>query len=226
MPLDRLPRPLVCLVTDRHRLPSPSAGAVVEQARAAARAGVTLIQVRERDLPAASLAALVGGVVAAVGGTQALVVVNERADVALAAGAHGVHLRGDSAAASRVRAVSPPGWIIGRSVHTADEAREVDREGAADYLLFGTVFPTSSKPPGHPVAGLDALRAACASVSLPVLAIGGMTVERLGSIAAAGAAGVAAIGLFAGASGPGRAAAGGDARLAETLSAVRRAFDT
>ena len=73
------------------------------------------------------------------------------------------------------------------------------REGGYDYLLFGTVFPSQSKPDGHPAAGLDALRAACAAATVPVVAIGGLNVERARSAVEAGAAGIAAIGLFAGA---------------------------
>jgi thiamine monophosphate synthase len=69
-------------------------------------------------------------------------------------------------------------------------------DGASDYLLFGTVFRSAGKPDGHPVAGLDALRAVCERSPLPVIAIGGITAARLAEIAAAGASGYAAIGMF------------------------------
>jgi thiamine-phosphate pyrophosphorylase len=124
-------------VTDRQR--SGGADGVVARAAWAARAGVHLVQVRERDLEGRALTDLVARCVAAVRGTRARVVVNERFDVALAAGAHGVHLRAGSMAAARVRGAAPPGFLIGRSVHAPEEAAD---PGAVDYLIFGTVFAT------------------------------------------------------------------------------------
>jgi thiamine monophosphate synthase len=84
-----------------------------------------------------------------------------------------------------------------------------------DYITFGTVFTSAGKPSGHPVAGIAALREVCAGVRIPVLAIGGMTVERAATVSAAGAAGLAAIGLFSDLDG-----------LTERVEALRRAFDT
>lgn len=125
-------------------------------------------------------------------------IVNDRVDLALAAGAAGVHLRGDSFPAPRVKSLVPPGFVIGRSVHSEEEAAASEREGSVDYLMFGTVFPSGSKPPGHPAAGLDALRRVTAAVRVPVIAIGGITPDRVADIMAAGAAGVAAIAMFDG----------------------------
>jgi thiamine-phosphate pyrophosphorylase len=170
--------------------------ALVTRVAAAARAGVHLIQIRQPDRDARPLVRLVERAVAAVRGTPARVLVNDRVDVAIAAGAHGVHLRGDSMPAARVRTMTPAGFVIGRSVHSPDEAGSVTSDGSIDYLLVGTIFPTASKP-GAPIAGLGMLRAACQATSVPVLAVGGMQLERLTGVAAAGAAGVAAIGLFA-----------------------------
>jgi thiamine monophosphate synthase len=85
---------------------------------------------------------------------------------------------------------------VGRSVHAADEAAAASRAGGLDYQLFGTVFESASKP-GRTPAGLDALRDAVAATTLPVLAVGGMTHERWPEVRAVGAAGFAAIGLFA-----------------------------
>jgi thiamine-phosphate pyrophosphorylase len=170
--------------------------ALVDRIGAAARAGVHLVQIRQRDWDGGVLAQLVTAAVLAVRGTRARVLVNDRLDVALAAGAHGVHLRGDSISAPRVRRVTPPGFIVGRSVHSPEEAEEAARGGGLDYLIFGTVFSTSSKPDA-PCAGVGPLAAGCARVALPVLAIGGMVPERLGLVAASGAEGFAAIGLFA-----------------------------
>jgi thiamine-phosphate pyrophosphorylase len=199
---------VICLVTDRARFDVPST------VRAAARDGVDLVQVRERDLDDRALLALVRRVIAEVAGTPARVLVNDRLDVALAAGAHGVHLRGDSIAASRVRAMAPRGFLVGRSVHALDEAIAIDREGAVDYVIFGTVFASAGKPAGHPVAGVEALARVCAAVRTPVLAIGGIDAARAVEARRAGAQGVAAIGLFAGAG------------AREAIRDIRRTFDT
>jgi thiamine-phosphate pyrophosphorylase len=179
----------ICLVTDRRRRP------LIEQAAEAADAGVDLVQIRERDLPASELASLVAHVVGVTRGSRTRVVVNERLDVAMACGADGVHLRGDSIPPSRARSMAPPGFLIGRSVHQEAEALAVARD--VDYLIAGTVFPTASKPGRTDLLGVNGLAAIAKAVSAPVLAIGGMTLERAGAVAASGAAGVAAIGLFA-----------------------------
>jgi thiamine-phosphate pyrophosphorylase len=226
----RLPaaRPLVCLVTHGERLAlrldgrvDAIADAIVAQAAEAARAGVDLVQVRELEFAAAPLVALVARIVDAVAGTSARVLVNDRLDVALAAGAHGVHLRADSYPAARVRSMSPPGFLVGRSVHASDEAAAVAAEGETDFLVFGTVFQSASKPNGQRPAGLEALaRVVDAAAGVPVLAIGGVTVGSMPLLAAAGAAGAAAIGLFL----PGEAGAG--RTMADTVSGLRGAFDS
>ena len=201
--------PILCLVTSGTSRPD------LETIRAAAQGGVDLIHVRERQLDDRSLAALVRAVLNVVGGTGARVVVNDRLDVALAAGAAGVHLRGDSMAAADVRRLAPEGYLVGRSVHSVKEAQDAERGGGADYLVFGTVFPSVNKPDGHPIAGVDELRRACAAVRLPILAIGGVSGATVVEVMAAGAAGVAAIGLFA-----------PNERVADTVRTVRRLFDT
>ena len=179
---------IVCVVTDRRRVDP------VEQARAAAGAGIDFVQVRERDLDAKPLARIVAQVLDAVRGSRTRVLVNDRLDVALACGAHGVHLRADSIVPGAARTMAPPGFLIGCSVHTAREA--VRASAAADYLIAGTVFPTPSKPAAGPWLGVEGLRAIAAATTVPVLAIGGVTLERLDAIAAAGAGGIAGIGLF------------------------------
>jgi thiamine-phosphate pyrophosphorylase len=207
-------------VTDRRRF-GLSIDDLVARAAAAARAGVDIIQVRERDLPDRELVALARRIVGAAAGTPARVLVNDRADLAIVAGAAGVHLRGDSAPALRVRAMAasaeasaasaeasapkapkapttPGRFVIGRSVHSLAEVDAAIIDGGADYLLFGTVFPSEGKPHGHPVVGLEALRQACARSPVPVLAIGGMNEARIAEVRDAGAAGFAAIGLFMG----------------------------
>lgn len=184
------------MITDRRRLGPGWEAALVERVAAAACAGIDLIQIRERDLDGRLLATLVERCVQAVRSTRARILVNDRADIALTAGAHGVHLRGDSMPAPRVRRIAPAGFLMGRSVHSAEEAACAWREGGLDYLIFGPVFPTASKPALSP-AGADALAQVVAATPLPVLAVGGMSVARLHEVVRAGAAGIAAIGVFA-----------------------------
>jgi thiamine-phosphate pyrophosphorylase len=182
-------------VTDRRRFGLSPADLVPRVAAAVSR-GVDVIQVRERDLDDRSLLDLTERIGAVVSGTATRVLVNDRADVAIAAGAHGVHLRGDSPPASRVRAIVPARFIIGRSVHSLADIDEAVADGACDYLMFGTVFPSAGKPAGHPVAGVDALREACRHSPVPVIAIGGVDQSNVEAIAQSGAAGFAAVGMF------------------------------
>jgi thiamine-phosphate diphosphorylase len=177
----------ICLITDRRRTDP------VTQARAAAAAGFDLIQVREHDLDGGALATLVRAVLDAVRGRSTRVVVNERLDVALACGADGVHLRADSIAAADARRIAPSGFLVGRSVHSADEAAAA---GDADYLVAGTVFLTDSKPGLTSHLGEAGLRTIVTAARAPILAIGGVSVDRSAAVARAGAAGIAAIGLF------------------------------
>jgi thiamine-phosphate pyrophosphorylase len=205
--------PVLCLITDGGRDPR-GADATVERVTWAARTGVHLVQVRERHLDGRVLTALVRRCVEAVRGSRARVLVNDRLDVALAAGAHGVHLRADSMSAARIRPLCPAGFVVGRSAHARDEAMRVVDEGGLDYLLFGTVFRTLSKP-GQAPAGVEALAAVASAVPVPVLAVGGVSPDNVNEVAAAGAAGLAAIGLFAAESEP---------ALHGTVAAVRSAF--
>jgi thiamine-phosphate pyrophosphorylase len=204
------------MITDRRRLGSDAEDRLAGRVGAAARAGVHLVQIRERDLDGGPFLRLVARCVEEVRGTRARILVNDRVDVALAAGAHGVHLRADSAAASRVRRIAPPGFLIGRSVHSVTDTLRADADGGADYLMFGTVFPTTSKP-GQAAAGTTALAEVVVATSLPVLAVGGVTVATAPDVARAGAAGIAAIALFA---------HGSDEGLHAAVSAVVEAFDT
>jgi thiamine-phosphate diphosphorylase len=184
---------VICFVTDRRRAPDPSRDYLLQRIHTAACAGVDFIQIRERDLPDRDLRALVSDALGAVRGTSTRVLVNDRVDIALVSHAAGVHLRGDSADPTRVRAIVPPGFVIGRSVHEPAEAASA-RD--CDFLLFGTVFPSAGKPRDHRIAGVEALRAACARSRVPVLAIGGVDESNAGAVAAAGAAGIAAVGIF------------------------------
>jgi thiamine-phosphate diphosphorylase len=180
------------LVTDRRRF-GLSLEALVERA---ARAGTDAIQVRERDLPDRDLVELVRAMVRATADRRTHVLVNDRADIAIAAGAAGVHLRSDSAAGARVRALLPAGCVLGRSVHSLSDVDAALADASYDYLLFGTVFQSGGKAPDHPVAGLDALAAACRRSAIPVIAIGGLDAARIDAVAKAGAAGFAGVGMF------------------------------
>jgi len=104
-----------------------------------------------------------------------------------------VHLRGDSVSVAAARRLLPPPFLVGRSVHTVQEASAASD---ADYLIAGTVFPSAAKPGAAELLGLDGLRAIVSASAVPVLAIGGITPDRIADVLAAGAAGIAAIGLF------------------------------
>jgi thiamine-phosphate diphosphorylase len=206
-----VPSPIICLVTSGRGREQPLLELIAE----AAHAGVDLIQIRERRLDDRALVNLTRRAVDATRGTSSRIVVNDRVDIALAAHASGVHLRADSFTASRIRALAPPGFLIGRSVHDPAEAAAVEAGGGCDYLLFGTVFPSTSKLSTDPISGPGALREVCARVAIPVLAIGGISIENVRQVAASGASGIAAISLFE----------RGDP-IAATISMLRRRFDT
>ena len=215
---------MICMVTDRRRLASggDAIDRLVELVGAAGRAGIDQVQVRERDLDARHLVELVRRCVAAVEGTRTKVVVNDRVDVSVAAGAAGVHLRSDSIDAAATRSLLGGGALVGRSVHHREEAAAVAAAGGVDYLIFGTLHQTASKEAGHPVATLDALGATCrAAAGIPVLGIGGMTVERAADAARAGASGIAGIRLFVPPAGE-----SADKHVQMIVAGLRRAFDT
>jgi len=188
-------------VTDRRAfgLEGPAAAArLLETIEHAARAGVDAVQIREKELGGRALLEFAQEALRRAGRTK--IVVNDRLDVALAAGAAGVHLGEESlsvadAASFRSAGRAPADFLIGRSCHSPERAAQAEREGA-DYIFFGPVFATPSKARFGPPQGLDKLASVCGSVRIPVVAIGGITLENAGACIAAGAAGVAAIRLF------------------------------
>lgn len=153
---------------------------------------VDIVQIREPELGTQELLELLNRVVPAAHAAKIRVVVNDRVDVALISGADGVHLRADGPPVAAVRSIVPPGFLVGRSAHND---AEIDRAAGADYLIFGTVFATPSKP-GVAGQGLEALRRAVDRFQGPVLAIGGVSPGNAAEVLAAGAAGYAAIGAF------------------------------
>jgi thiamine-phosphate pyrophosphorylase len=213
---------MICLVTDRRRLSTgPDAiDRLVDLVGAAARAGIDLIQVRERDLEGRDLAALVTRCLSAAGRSATKVLVNDRIDIATATGAHGVHLRGDSVSVAAARLLLGEQALVGRSVHVIDEVAAA--ANGADYLIFGALYQTVSKDAGHPTACLDDLRSVCRVASgVPILAIGGITVPRASDVARAGAAGIAGIGIFI--PPPGVSI---DRHVQSVVAQLRRSFDT
>ena len=157
---------MICLVTDRRRLlavgradadgPDPWRACLAVQVRHAVAAGVDLIHLRERDLEAGALASLVTQLLAITAGSSTRLVVSDRVDIALACGADGVHLRGDSIPAAAARRLAPDGFLVGRSVHSRSEALAA---ADADYLIAGTVFASPSKPGLVTLLGTNGLRA-------------------------------------------------------------------
>jgi thiamine-phosphate pyrophosphorylase len=210
-------KPILYFVTDRNRLPGGSTSELLVRIRTAVHAGIDVVQIRERDLSDRALADLIREAVSLTRNVPVQVLVNDRFDIAVACGADGVHLRSDSVGADRIRTLAPPGFLIGRSVHSRAEAEGVVRSGGCDYLMFGTVYPSAGKPPGHPVGGEAALAEVCRTVTLPVIAIGGIDEPHSGAIAATGAAGIAAIRAFT---------SDNESALTARVRAMRRAFDS
>jgi thiamine-phosphate pyrophosphorylase len=169
-------------VTDRSR------GDVIDHAARAIRDDIDMIQIREKDLAARALFELACKIRDLASGTKTRVLINDRLDIALAAGIDGVHLPGNGLPAARVR---PLVKTLGVSIHSIEEALQAEND-RADFVVFGPIFDS----PGKTSVGLEPLRQVVRSVKIPVLAIGGITLENSAAVMQAGASGIAGIRLF------------------------------
>lgn len=191
----------VLVITDA-RLAAPRQ--VTDVVRAALAAGAGSVQMRNKGDAARALVELgreLRGLTRAHG---ALLFVNDRVDVALAVGADGVHVGPHDLPVAAVRAITPPGFLVGRSADDPTVAQRAVAEGA-DYIGCGTVYPTTTKADAGHVIGVEGLARVARAVSVPVVAIGGITVDRAAEIPPTGAAGVAVVGAVMSASDPGEA---------------------
>jgi thiamine-phosphate pyrophosphorylase len=178
--------PIVDIETCRHYGHDP-----LDLSRACLRAGARWLQLRAKTISGADLLAFTDSVVGAARGHDAAVIVNDRADIASMAAASGVHVGQDDLPVDAVRGLLGPRALIGLSTH--DEAQVDAALGSgADYIAVGPIYGTATKETGYSARGLDLIRYA-AGRGKPVVAIGGITLERAAEVVAAGASGIAVI---------------------------------
>jgi len=217
MPL-RLPPPIIYLITkgatNAHTTSaSEEFASVLELVSAAVAANVSLIQIREKHLTARVLQELTTESAKLRRASQTRLLVNDRADIAQAARADGVHLTTRSLAPAVVRSTFGPDFLIGVSTHTVEELREA-RDQKADLAVFGPIFATESKRSyGEPLGPAKLAEVVSDLSPFPIVAIGGLKLDNANNCFNAGAVGVAAIGLFQ----PGD--------LAETVNQLRHSFE-
>ena len=196
----RFPEPCLCLVTDRG---IGDEGSLVSRVAEAVAGGVDMVQLREKGLPGGPLLELAVSLQDAIAG-RALLIINDRADVAVAVGAAGVQLGEEGLPVDAARQVLGAGAIIGRSVHAEAGASQAAAQGC-DFLIVGTMFATATHPGATP-AGPSLVRRIGESCRLPLIGIGGITHANASQVLAAGAAGVAVISSILGSPQPGESA--------------------
>jgi len=187
----------LCYITARRQFTDDETAnryQLLDKIAEAAQANVDYIQLRERDLPTAELEPLARQALHAIRGTRTRLLINSRTDVALAVGAHGVHIRSDDISPAEVRSILPAqiarDFVISVACHSVDDVRHAASAGAT-FALLAPIFEKNDAS----VLGLDALRQA-ASISIPVFALGRVTLENAQACREAGASGLAAIRLF------------------------------
>jgi thiamine-phosphate pyrophosphorylase len=189
------------VITDQ-RLASPRS--VTEVVASALAAGARAIQLRAKDASGDTLLQHAGDLIGLTRAAGALLFINDRVDVALASGADGVHLGPDDLPIAAVRRATPAGLLLGYSTDDPERARQAEADGA-DYIGCGAVWGTATKDVGDERIGLAGLRRVAAAVTIPVIAIGGVTPSRAREIPPTGAAGVAVVGAVMAADDPGAA---------------------
>ncbi|MGE3977299.1 MAG: thiamine phosphate synthase [Nitrospira sp.] len=180
------------LVTDRTQAGDRSLPSLI---RHAVSAGLPAVQLRERDLSSRELLPLAQEIQSITAPHAVPLIVNDRVDLMMALNLDGVHLRSDSLPPRSVRRLIGPRRLMGVSTHSVEDVRRAN-QGGADYVVFGPIFETPSKRPFGPPLGLDLLADVCRRSSIPVIAIGGITRERVRPVRRAGAHGVAVIGAL------------------------------
>jgi thiamine-phosphate pyrophosphorylase len=196
-----IPKPIIYLITSGTTTSTSTPESedflrLLNLVEAAVAAEIPLLQIREKNLTARVLYELTTRAAALVNGSSTRLLVNDRADIALAAGADGVHLTSRSLPASVIRSTYGPQLIVGVSTHGVAEAK-MARSGGADFVVFGPVFDTESKRVfGEPQGVIKLAEVAAAIPELPVIAVGGISMDNFSDCVDAGAAGVAAIRLL------------------------------
>jgi len=174
----------LCVITDPGLAPGKDHLAIAREALAG---GADMIQLRDKRPDLAALLPQAREIRARCRERGALFIVNDRLDLALAAGADGAHVGQEDLPAAAARALLGPGRLLGVSTHDRAQAEAAVRAGA-DYIGFGPMFETATKATGYTARGLDALREIRAATAVPVLAIGGLTLENVAEVSRAGAA--------------------------------------
>jgi thiamine-phosphate pyrophosphorylase len=192
----RFPDRMLMLVTDRSQCGGRELTDVVREAVAG---GVNAVQLREKELPAGDLLALARQL-RGICGPDALLIINDRVDVALLCGADGVQLGENGLPVAAVRQMLPPSMLVGASVHSVRAARQAELDGA-DYLLLGTIYPSPSHSEVVP-AGTELLQDVTRRLGVPVVAIGGINADNAGDCWRAGARGIAVVSAIARAADP------------------------